>query len=81
MNLLVDVGFNREVAEDGALYWKRSDDDLARLIDKVDNMSAGEITSLGSKAKKRVSEEYTWEKIAGKYKKLFLEGIKQKYNK
>ena len=40
LNLLVDVGFNREVAEDCALYWSRESGSLAKLIDKADQMSA-----------------------------------------
>lgn len=72
LNLLVDVGFNREVAEDSALYWKRNNGALARLIDEADQMSEEEIEELGRKAKKRVAEEYTWEKISGMYEKLFL---------
>ena len=31
LNLLLDVGFNREVGEDGAIYWKK--DELARVIE------------------------------------------------
>lgn len=72
LNLLVDVGFNREVAEDSALYWKRNNGALARLIDEADQMSEEEIEELGRKAKERVAEEYTWEKISGMYEKLFL---------
>ena len=34
LNLLVDVGFNKEVAEDCALYWSRKPWSLAKLIDK-----------------------------------------------
>ncbi len=34
LNLLVDVGFNKEVAEDCALYWSRKPGNLAELIDK-----------------------------------------------
>lgn len=30
-------------------------------------MSADEITEMGRKAKKRVAEEYTWDKICGQY--------------
>mgnify|MGYP000784381068 CR=1 FL=1 len=33
LNLLVDVGFNKEVAEDCALYWSRKPGSLAKLID------------------------------------------------
>lgn len=71
LNLLVDVGFNREVAEDSALYWTKEDGNLARLINQVDVMAPDEIKRLGAKAKKRVSEEYTWEKITHMYEKLF----------
>lgn len=74
LNLLVDVGFNQEVAEDGAFYWNRDDGDLARLIDKVDVMSVDEIAVLGKKAKKRVADHYTWEKISWLYERLFLGG-------
>ena len=59
LNLLVDVVFNREVAEDCALYWSRDDGDLAKLIDQADELNADEITKLGQKAKKRVAQEYT----------------------
>ncbi|EXG84760.1 glycosyltransferase [Clostridium sp. ASBs410] len=72
LNLLVAVGFNQEVAEDCALYWSRDDGDLANLIDKTDAMDESEIKALGHKAKKRVADEYTWEKICGMYEQLFL---------
>lgn len=38
LNLLVDVGFNREVAEESALYWGREPGELAKLIDRADEM-------------------------------------------
>lgn len=72
LNLLIDVGFNREVAEDGALYWTAQDGDLAQLIDRADAMDAEEIQDLSQKAKDRVYKEYTWEKISGMYEELFL---------
>ena len=71
LNLLVDVGFNKEVAEDGALYWNRKPGSLAKLIDKADQMSADEIAEMGRRAKKRVAEEYTWDKICGQYEDVF----------
>ena len=71
LNLLVDVGFNKEVAEDCALYWSQKKGDLARLIDKADQMSVAEIKKMGQKAKKRVEEEYTWNKICGQYEGVF----------
>lgn len=72
LNLLVDVGFNKEVAEDCALYWNREKDNLAKLIDFADQMSVDEIKKMGQKAKKRIAKEYTWEKICRQYQDLFL---------
>lgn len=72
LNLLVDVGFNKEVAEDCALYWSRKAGNLANLINKVDQMSADDIAEMGRRARKRVSEEYTWDKICGQYEDVFL---------
>ena len=71
LNMLVDVGFNKEVAQDCALYWSREEGKLSKLIEKADAMSEDEIKKLGEKAKKRVSEEYTWEKICTLYKGVF----------
>lgn len=72
LNLLVDVGFNKEVAEDCALYWSHETGSLARLIDQADTMNAEQIDEMGKKAKNRVAEEYTWERICGMYEKIFL---------
>ena len=72
LNLLVDVGFNKEVAEDCALYWSRKPGSLAKLIDKADQMSTDEIAEMGRRAKKRVAEEYTWDKICGQYENVFV---------
>lgn len=71
LNLLVDVGFNREVAEDCAFYWNRDDGELAKLINKVDSMDYDEIKKLGHKAKNRVAKEYTWERISDLYENIF----------
>ena len=71
LNLLVEVGFNKEIAEDCALYWSRDEGTLAKLIDKADQMGAEEIAEMGRKAKERVAEEYTWDKICRQYEKVF----------
>lgn len=72
LNLLLQVGFNQEVAENAALYWTKESGDLAKLIDKADNLSAEEIADLGAKAKKRIADAYSWQFITGEYEKLFL---------
>ena len=71
LNLLVDVGFNKEVAQECALYWSRDLNCLAKLIHQADNMTEDEIIMFGKKAKKRVAEEYTWEKICKMYENVF----------
>jgi rhamnosyltransferase len=72
LNLLLEVGFNREVAEDAALYWSKDAGDLARLIEQADTMSAEEIAQLGEKAKARIKDAYSWQYICDEYRKLFL---------
>lgn len=73
LNLLLDVGFNREVAEDAALYWSKAPGDLARLIEDADNLSAEQIQVLGQKAKQRIADAYSWSYICQKYEELFLQ--------
>lgn len=72
LNLLVDVGFNKEVAEDCALYWSREKGNLANLINEADAMSEEQIVEMGRKAKERVAKEYTWEKICREYEEVFV---------
>jgi rhamnosyltransferase len=71
LNLLLDVGFNRECGEDGALYWSKEAGDLASLIEKADAMSDQEIADLGAKAKARIAAAYSWQFIASEYENLF----------
>lgn len=72
LNLLLDVGFNKEVGQDAAIYWNKEDGNLADLIDKSDKLSEAEIKELGKKAKKRISEAYSWEFISNRYEEIFL---------
>lgn len=71
LNLLYDVGFNREVAEEGALYWNLKENNLASLIDTADRFNDDDITKFGTSAKSRVKKEYTWVKIINDYEKVF----------
>lgn len=72
LNLLLDVGFNREVALDSAIYWNKDDGNLAGLIDKTDLMSDDEIIAMGKKAKKRIKDAYSWRYICDRYEEEFL---------
>ncbi len=76
LNLLLDVGFNREVGEDGALYWCKKEGSLSKLIDEVDGFDEARIADYGIRAKKRISDFYSWDYIVSEYEKLFLKGDK-----
>lgn len=72
LNLLLDVGFNREVAEDAALYWTKEPGNLAALIDRADQMGQADIAALGKAAKARIADAYSWQYIADEYKELWV---------
>lgn len=71
LNLLLDVGFNREVGEDATIYWSKDAGHLAQIIDKADQMTEEDIKQFGVKAKERISEAYSWEYIVDSYEKVF----------
>ncbi len=71
VNLLLDVGFNREVAENSALYWTKQSGHLAKIIEKADAFDAAKIADYGRKAKQRVKEAYSWEFICSRYEDVF----------
>lgn len=75
LNLLLNVGFNREVAEEAALYWTKETGNLASLIEKADAMSAEQRDTLAIKAKRRIKDAYSWEYICGRYKKAFCDTL------
>ncbi len=71
VNLLLDVGFNREVGEDTALYWTKENGNLASLIEETTNITEEKRKILGDAAKQRISSAYSQEKIAETYEKIF----------
>lgn len=70
LNLIYNVDFNHQVAQETALYWNKEDGNLSQLIDSVDGQVSFE--ALGNAAKANMKENYTWEKIVGEYEELFL---------
>lgn len=68
LNLLLDVGFNREVAEDSVLYWTKAPGNLAALIDECEEIDR---EVLGRKAKERIRTAYSWEYISGRYAEIW----------
>ena len=72
INLLYDVGFNREVAENSAMYWNKSDFNLANLINQADRLDLETIEHLDDNSTNRVLQAYSWRKIISDYEKIFV---------
>lgn len=72
LNLLLDVGFNREVAGSEALYWRKSSHDLAHQITYADNLSKAQIAKFAASACKRVNDLYSWSYICSEYFNIFM---------
>ncbi len=71
LNLLLDVGFNRECAEDGALYWTKESGNLASVLEIADKMNEKQVEDMGKVAKSRIKDNYSWKFIADQYMKIF----------
>ncbi len=72
LNLLLDVGFNREVAEDSAFYWTKTPGNLASLIARADVLPEEEIERLDVASTMRIETAYSWLHITDLYETLFL---------
>ncbi|MBZ6014024.1 DUF1972 domain-containing protein [Leuconostoc gelidum subsp. gelidum] len=72
LNLLVDVGFNRDVAHDAAIYWTKEEGQLTSGINKADRYSVKQLMENEQKAKEIIFNEYTWQKIIDLYERQFL---------
>lgn len=72
VNLLLDVPFNREVGEDGALYFTKDVGELAARINETERMPDAERERLRQNALRRIRQAYSWDKIRDDYERLFL---------
>ncbi len=71
LNLLLDVGFNKEVGQDAVLYWKKDNGSLSSLIENADLMDSEGIITYGTKAKDRIESAFSWAYIGQKYKEVW----------
>ena len=67
LNLLLDVGFNKEVGEDTAIYWNKEKGNLAATIEHADALSESEIKALANASTGRIANAYSWEFISNEY--------------
>lgn len=75
-NLIIahDNPFNREVAQDGALYFRTSDD-LPVLIRSVFHSADDDLQIRRFKVVERVRSNYSWERIVDQYIRLILQAV------
>ena len=69
LNILYDVCFNHDIGKDSCLYFKENGS-LTKILDDKKLMDSSK-KKLGDMAKKLHRDHFTWEKIVGKYKKVF----------
>lgn len=72
LNLLLGVGFNKEVGEHSALYWSKELGNLAALIEKADALDNDTADRLDKVSTERVRSAYSWKKIVEEYENVFL---------
>lgn len=67
LNILYDVNFNREVGLNSCLYFNREN----HLVDLLDNIEQYDRIKMGLECKKNIKQNFTWDIIVKKYKKIF----------
>lgn len=78
LNLLFDVEFNREVAQESALYWTLEEGNLASLIARAETLDKDEIERMAAAAKERIKVDYNWSNIVKKYESVYMNAVKVK---
>jgi rhamnosyltransferase len=71
INLVLKVVFNEEVCADSVLYFEKTSGSLKNLIMKIEKSDLHSFEDLSKKAKNRIMEYYTWDKIVKEYEKIF----------
>lgn len=69
-----DNPFNREVAGDAATYFNNSDE-IPAIIGRLETMNDAQRTSAAARARKRIQDHYTWERITDAYIALLRDDI------
>lgn len=72
VNLLYNVGFNKEVAKEEAFYWNDHKNSLKNLLKDVYLFTDEKRMSCFQKSKKRIETFYSWKLIVDIYEKTFL---------
>lgn len=67
LNILYDINFNKDVGKSSCLYFKNSDN-LTKLLDNINKYDR---KKLGIECKEIIKQNFTWDIIVNKYKKIF----------
>ncbi len=68
--LAYDVPFNKEVLQEGGIYFKDADD----LANKMEMLESGEfdVKIIKKTQIKRIKKQYNWEKVTREYERIFV---------
>lgn len=75
LNLLLDVGFNREVARDTALYWTKENKSLSSIICYAEGLQVRKLLDFSRLSTKRILQSFSWEMIADCYSVCFKDDL------
>lgn len=75
LNLLLDVGFNREVARDTALYWTKENESLSSIICYAEDLQVRKLLDFSRLSTKRILQSFSWETIADCYSVCFKDDL------
>jgi glycosyltransferase involved in cell wall biosynthesis len=70
--LALDTVFNREVLADAGLLFEKNPDSLAALMRQIES-APDLVAELREQGPRRITAEYTWEKVAAQYDELLRE--------
>lgn len=71
LSILYDVPFNKEVAEDSALYFSDISPTLNEMISKAENYNSDVINEFDKKSSEIIRNNYSWDKIVTDYELRF----------
>ena len=67
LNILYDINFNKDIGGKSCLYFKEKNS-LTKILNNIEKYDS---KNLGKLAKKTIKDNFTWDIIVSKYKKIF----------
>ncbi|WP_083479394.1 beta 1-4 rhamnosyltransferase Cps2T [Liquorilactobacillus oeni] len=70
INLLYNIGFNREVAQNSSFYWDKAKGSLSKTITRTTSLAKNDKKRYDQLSENQVMKYYSWEKIVGDYEMI-----------